>query len=71
MPGHTSFDLISYWQINRNVRLDAGIYNLGDKRYWDYSSARSLQPSVARDRRDIELLTEPGRTAALSLNLAF
>jgi hemoglobin/transferrin/lactoferrin receptor protein len=53
------------------VRLDAGIYNLGDKRYWDYSSARSLQPSVARDRRDIELLTEPGRTAAVSLNLAF
>ena len=71
VPGHASFDLISYWQINRNVRLDAGIYNLGDKRYWDYSSARSLQPSVARDRRDIELLTEPGRTAAVSLNLAF
>lgn len=71
VPGHAVFDLIGYWQLDKNVRLDAGIYNLGDKRYWDYSSARSLQPSVARDRRDIELLTESGRTAAVSLNLAF
>jgi hemoglobin/transferrin/lactoferrin receptor protein len=71
VPGHAVFDLISYWQINRNMRLDVGVYNVGDKRYWDYSSARNLQPSIARDRRDIELLTEPGRTAAVSLNLAF
>lgn len=71
VPGYSSFDLTAYWQINKNMRLDAGIYNLGDKRYWEYSSARSLQPAVARDRRDIELLTEPGRTASLSLNLAF
>jgi hemoglobin/transferrin/lactoferrin receptor protein len=71
VPGYALFDLTSYWQINQKMRLDVGIYNLGDKRYWDYSSARNLQPSVARDRRDIELLTEPGRTAAVSLNLAF
>lgn len=71
VPGYARFDLIGYWQVDKNVRLDAGIHNLGDKRYWDYSSARNLQPSVARDRRDIELLTEPGRTAAVSLNLAF
>ena len=71
VPGHATFDLIAYWQVNKNMRLDAGFYNLGDKRYWDYSSARNLQPSVARDRRDIELLTEPGRTAAVSLRVAF
>ena len=71
VPGRATFDLVSYWQVNRNVRLDAGFYNLGDKRYWDYSSSRNLQPSVARDRRDIELLTEPGRTVAMSLRAAF
>ncbi|SDG43313.1 hemoglobin/transferrin/lactoferrin receptor protein [Duganella sp. OV458] len=71
VPGYALFDLTSYWQINKNLRLDVGIYNLGDKRYWDYSSSRNLQPSIARDRRDIELLTEPGRTAAVSLNMAF
>ena len=54
-----------------DLRLNAGIYNLGDKRYWDYSSTRSLQPGVARDRRDIELLSNPGRTFAVSMNVAF
>lgn len=71
VPGRATFDLVSYWQVNKNVRLDAGFYNLGDKRYWDYSSARNLQPAVARDRRDMELLTEPGRTVAMSLRMAF
>ncbi|WP_137175134.1 TonB-dependent hemoglobin/transferrin/lactoferrin family receptor [Massilia sp. HP4] len=71
VPGRATFDLVSYWQVNQNVRLDAGFYNLGDKRYWDYSSSRNLQPSVARDRRDMELLTEPGRTVAMSLRMAF
>jgi hemoglobin/transferrin/lactoferrin receptor protein len=71
VPGHAAFDLIGYWQVNQNMRLYAGIYNVADQRYWEYSSARNLQPSVARDRRDIELLTEPGRNLAVSLNLAF
>jgi len=48
-----------------------GIYNLADKRYWDYASSRSLQPSVAKDQRDIQLLTNPGRTYAVSLNVNF
>ena len=71
VPGYAIFDLAGYWQVAKNVRLNAGIYNLGDKRYWDYSSTRSLQPGVARDRRDIELLSNPGRTFAVSMNVAF
>lgn len=71
VPGYALFDLIGYWQINKNMRLDVGIYNLDDKRYWDYSSTHSLQPAVPRDQRDIQLLTEPGRTVAVSLNMAF
>lgn len=71
VPGYAIFDLAGYWQISKNVRLNAGIYNLGNKRYWDYSSARGLQPSVPRDQRDIELLSNPGRTAAVSLAVAF
>lgn len=71
VPGYAVFDLMAYWQIDKNMRLNVGIYNLGDKRYWSYSSARSLQPSVPRDQRDIELLTNPGRTAAVSLAVAF
>ncbi|MET0267670.1 MAG: TonB-dependent receptor, partial [Duganella sp.] len=57
VPGYASFDLTSYWQVNKNVRLDLGNYNHGDKRYWEYTSASNLQPSIALDRRDNELLT--------------
>ncbi|WP_415266920.1 TonB-dependent hemoglobin/transferrin/lactoferrin family receptor [Acidovorax sacchari] len=71
VPGYATFDLGGYWQVNPSVRLQAGIYNLGDKRYWDYASARSLQPALARDRRDIELLTSAGRTVAVSMSVAF
>lgn len=71
VPGYAIFDLAGYWQVSRNVRLNAGLYNLGDKRYWDYASTRNLQPGVARDRRDIELLSNPGRTLAVSMQVAF
>ena len=70
-PSATVADLSAQWRIRPDLRLNAGIYNLGDKRYWDYSSTRSLQPGVARDRRDIELLSNPGRTFAVSMNVAF
>lgn len=71
VPGYAVFDLIGYWQLNKNMRLDVGLYNLSDKRYWNYSNTHSLQPEVPRDQRDIELLTEAGRTVAVSLNMAF
>lgn len=71
VPGYSIFDLTSYWQVTKTVRANVGVYNLGDKRYWDYASARSLQPSVARDQRDIELLTNPGRTFAVSVSAVF
>jgi hemoglobin/transferrin/lactoferrin receptor protein len=71
VPGYAVFDLAGYWQINKTWRMNAGVYNLGDKRYWDYASTRNLQPSVTSDRRDIELLSNPGRSYAISLTATF
>ena len=71
VPGYSVFDLSGYWQINKTWRMNAGVYNLTDKRYWDYASARNLQPAVARDQRDLELLTNPGRSYAVSLVATF
>jgi len=71
VPGFARFDLSAYWRLTKNVRLAGGIYNLGDKRYWAYSNAHSLQPALAQDRRQIELSTAPGRTFAVSLHVDF
>nr|WP_315848426.1 TonB-dependent hemoglobin/transferrin/lactoferrin family receptor [uncultured Rhodoferax sp.] len=71
VPGYSVFDLSGYWQINKTWRMNAGINNLTDRRYWDYASARNLQPSVAADQRDLELLTNTGRSYAVSLVATF
>ena len=71
VPGFARFDISGYWRLSKNVRLNAGIFNLTDKRYWNYSSTRSLQPANARDRQQIEVSSAPGRTYALSLNVDF
>jgi len=73
VPGNAVFDLAGWWQIRHSadssVRLNFGVYNLFDRRYWDYASARRIQPNEARDRRDIELLTRPARSFAISLQM--
>ncbi|MDA7415755.1 TonB-dependent hemoglobin/transferrin/lactoferrin family receptor [Xenophilus arseniciresistens] len=71
IPGYARFDLSGYWRVSPNVRLTAGIYNLGDKKYWNYSNTRNLEPSLARDRQQLELSTAPGRTFAVNLNVDF
>ncbi|MFN3302357.1 MAG: TonB-dependent hemoglobin/transferrin/lactoferrin family receptor [Roseateles sp.] len=71
VPGFARFDLAGYWRLGKQLRLNAAVLNLADKRYWSYASARSLQPANARDRQQIELSTAPGRTFAVSLNAEF
>lgn len=72
VPGFARFDVSGYWRIHKNVRLNFGIYNLADKRYWSYSNTRSLQPGTSPlDRRQLDLSTQPGRTYAVSLSASF
>lgn len=71
VPGYARFDLFGYWRVSKNARISAGIYNIADKKYWAYGSTRSLQPSSAQDRRQIDLSTAPGRTVAVNLNIDF
>jgi len=75
VPGSGVLDVSAWWHFFQNskssARLQLALNNLLDKRYWDYASARRLQPAQARDRRDIELLTRPGRSLGVALNVVF
>lgn len=71
VPGFARFDLAGYWRLGQNLRLNAAVLNVADKRYWSYASSRSLQPTNARDRQQIELSSAPGRTVAVSVNADF
>ncbi|NHZ40477.1 TonB-dependent receptor domain-containing protein [Massilia aquatica] len=72
IAGATVADLAAYWNIGKNIKLNVGIYNLGDKRYWDYATSRSLAAGLdAATLADIERQTRPGRNAAAMLSFQY
>jgi hemoglobin/transferrin/lactoferrin receptor protein len=72
IPGSTVFDLTAYWNINKHATVSGGVYNLGDKRYWDYASSRSLPAgTTAVTLADIERQVRPGRNYAFNLKVIY
>lgn len=72
VPGATVADLTAYWNIGKHAAVTAGIYNLTDKKYWDYASSRSLAAgTTAATLADIERQARPGRYAAVTLNVIY
>lgn len=71
IPGYGMVDMTAYWQVAKNVRLNGGLYNLTDRKYWDYLSSRNLTESTSQDAYDKELAVMPGRTFQLGVNVDF
>ncbi|MDT8850572.1 TonB-dependent receptor [Pantoea dispersa] len=71
VPGYGLIDATAYWQLTKNVRLSGGVYNITDRKYWDYLSSRTLTSASAQERNDINLAVMPGRTWQLGVNVDF
>lgn len=71
VPGYGMVDATAYWQATKNVKLSGGIYNITDRKYWDYTSSRTLTSNNAQERNDINLAVMPGRTFQLGVNVDF
>lgn len=72
VPAATLMDFTAYWNPLRRVALSAGIYNLADRKVWDYASVRALAaPTTAATLADVERQARPGRTAALSARFIY
>lgn len=72
IPSSTVMDLTGYWNINQHASITAGVYNLSDKKYWDYASSRGLPAANnAITAADIERQARPGRYAAVTLKLIY
>lgn len=66
-PGHGVLDLLAHWTFAPGATLDVGVFNLADRKYWDWSDASGLDAtSPVLDR-----YTRPGRSLALSLAFAW
>ncbi|TXH72172.1 MAG: TonB-dependent hemoglobin/transferrin/lactoferrin family receptor [Thiothrix sp.] len=46
--GYGVIDVTTYYQLGKNLRLDAGIFNLADKQYWEWETARNLSATERR-----------------------
>ena len=64
-PGYVRFDVYAWAEPWRGVRVNAGVINLGDRRYWDWSGVRGVGANDA----NIGFYSRPGRS--LAVNMAF
>ena len=72
VPSYTVFDLSTYWNVHKNAKIIVGVYNLTDRKYWDYAAARSLAAgTTAANRAEIERYAKPGRNVAASLSINY
>ncbi len=62
-PAATTFDLSGQVRFSKAVRLNAGIYNLTDRKYWNWSDVIG----VAANSPVIDAYTQPGRYLRVSL----
>lgn len=64
-PGYGLIDLLAWWRPSTFLRVNAGVFNLADRKHWGWASARNLL-STAPDR---EFFTGPGRNASVTVYL--
>ncbi len=63
VPAATVVDLYSQWRIRKNLRLNVGITNLTDARYWMWSDVQGLAASTTV----ADAYTQPGRNLSVSM----
>ena len=64
-PGYARFDLFAWLEPRPGIRINAGLMNLGDRRYWSWGGVRGL----AASEDNLGFHTRPGRSAAVTLSL--
>ena len=64
-PGHTVFDLYLTQRLGKRTTIRAGLHNLTDRIYWNWSDVGGLSP----DDPILPQLAQAGRSASISLNL--
>lgn len=62
-PAATVLDWSAQWRLRRDLRLNVGIYNLTDRKYWRWSDVLGQTTGAA----SLDAFTQPGRYARVSI----
>ena len=65
--GFATVDLVSYYNLNANTKLNLGIYNLLNAKVWNWSDVNGLSATDP----NLDLYTQPGISVATSLRIHF
>lgn len=69
-PRFGVLDLSAYYRLSKDLTLNAGLYNLTDKKYWLWDDVRgydSVGEASALAPANIDRLSQPGRNFAVNL----
>lgn len=69
-PGFGILDLTGYYKLTDDLTLNAGLYNLTDKKYWLWDDVRGYDgvgEAGVTSPANLDRLTQPGRNFAINL----
>ncbi|WP_296249891.1 TonB-dependent receptor [Pseudomonas sp. UBA4194] len=69
-PGFGILDLAGYYKVTDDITVNAGLYNLTDKKYWLWDDVRSYDgvgEAAVLAPANLDRLTAPGRNFAINL----
>lgn len=69
-PGYGVIDLAGFYKVTDDVTVNAGLYNVTDKKYWQWDDVRgydSVGEASVTQPANLDRLTQPGRNFAINL----
>jgi hemoglobin/transferrin/lactoferrin receptor protein len=69
-PGFGIVDLTGFYKVTKDVTLNGGLYNLTDKKYWNWDDVRSYDgvgEAGVTAPANLDRLTQPGRNFAINV----
>lgn len=69
-PGFGIVDLTGFYKVTNDVTINGGLYNLTDKKYWNWDDVRSYDSvgeAGVTGPANLDRLTQPGRNFAINL----
>jgi hemoglobin/transferrin/lactoferrin receptor protein len=69
-PGFGVLDLTAFYKVTNDVTVNGGLYNLTDKKYWNWDDVRSYDgvgEAGVTSPANLDRLTQPGRNVAINV----
>lgn len=69
-PGFGVLDLTAFYKVTNDVTVNGGLYNLTDKKYWNWDDVRSYDSvgeAGVTSPANLDRLTQPGRNFAINV----